>query len=131
MTEVREPARPPMKAKGLLILSIVLLVTAGQARAERIFYRSSLWLESSSSVQHLSLVGVLRAWERLARAAETERLPYRQQEFARLHRCLVGSAFRTQDLLDRLTVFSFSHLDRSYYSLTDFVAEGLRELCDA
>jgi hypothetical protein len=110
-------------------LLITLILAAGPARAERIFYRASLWLETSPSVQHLSLVGVLQAWERLARAAERERLPHRQQAFAQLHRCLGRRGYATPALLERLTAFSLENPDGVYYSLSDFAAEALRPLC--
>jgi hypothetical protein len=114
----------------LLVLALALvLLAAGPARAERIFYRSSLWLETSPGVQHLSLVGVLQAWERLARVAEREPLPVRQQAFVVLHRCLARRGYPTPALLERLTAFGLENPDGVYSSLSDFAAEGLRALC--
>ncbi|HXF96028.1 MAG TPA: hypothetical protein VNI61_07975 [Gemmatimonadales bacterium] len=118
-----------MMAKGLLLLLALVVVAADPARAERIFYRASLWLETSASVQHLSLVGVLQAWERLARIAEREVLPARQQAFVQLHRCLGRRGYATPALLERLTAVSLENPDGVYYSLSDFAAEALRPLC--
>ncbi|MCL6639946.1 MAG: hypothetical protein K6T92_01095 [Candidatus Rokubacteria bacterium] len=117
-------------AKALPFFCLALaLLAAAPARAERIFYRASLWLETSAPVQHLSLVGVLQAWERLARAADRETLQHREQAFAELHRCLDRRGYATPALLERLTVFSLENPDGVYYSLSDFAAEALRPLC--
>lgn len=116
------------KAVAFFCLALVV-VAADPVRAERIFYRASLWLETSAPVQHLSLVGVLQAWERLARAADRETLPHRQRAFAELHRCLGRRGYGTPALLERLTAFSLENPDGVYYSLSDFAAEALRPLC--
>lgn len=128
-TKVRLADKRKM-AKALAFLCFALtLLPAAPARAERIFYRASLWLETSPPVQHLSLVGVLQAWERLARIAEREVLPARQQAFVQLHRCLGRRGYATPALLERLTAFSLENPDGVYYSLSDFAAEALRPLC--
>ncbi len=118
-----------MRPSRLLLGLAFCLLAAQSAQAERIFYWSGMWLETSAPVQHLSLLGVLRGWERLASAAEREPLPPRSQAFVRLHHCVGGRAYSTSALLERLTAFSLQHPDRAYYSLSDFVAEAFRELC--
>lgn len=35
----------------------------------------------------------------------------------------------TDELLERVTAFASAHPDRLYYSLSDFIAEGLKGLC--
>jgi len=123
----------PTSARRKLLLPLIVLLLAWTcprpASADRIFYAGGLWLETSPSVQRLSLQGVLRGWEALAEAGAANRLSPRQLPFVRLHHCLVGGGQSTDALLEKVTVFSFSHPDRVYYSLTDFLAEALRDLC--
>ena len=116
--------------KGVRLLLVVLLFTwAGRAEAGRIFYRGGTWLETSTGVQRLSLLGVLRAWERTAEVAEGEAPSLRQREAVRLYDCLIRTSRSTDELLERITAFSFTDPDRVFYSLSDFVAEGLKGLC--
>ncbi|MBI4608926.1 MAG: hypothetical protein HY726_07960 [Candidatus Rokubacteria bacterium] len=111
-----------------LLLPLCLLAASVQlAPAERIFYRGGLWLETSASVQRLSLHGVLEAWERIARSAEAGELSLRQREAVRLHECLTRRSHG--ELLERVAELSRAQPDRVYYSLSDFIAEGLKDLC--
>lgn len=118
-----------MKRSFLLAFLILASAWPGAAGAQRIFYRSGTWLEASPSVQRLSLLGVLQAWERLAESVEEGRSSLRQREALRLHDCLTGGSRSTAELLEQVTAFSLAHPDRVYYSLTDFIAEGLKNLC--
>ncbi len=118
-----------MRPSRLLLGLALCTLAAHEAHAERIFYRSGMWLETSAPVQHLSLLGVLQAWERLARAPGPDPLPVRYRAFVGLHHCLAARGESTPALLDRVTLFSLRRPDRTYYSLTDFIAEALRELC--
>jgi hypothetical protein len=118
------------RATGCALLALVCAPAwAGSAEADRIFYRGGTWLETSAAVQRLSLLGVLRGWEQVAETGGTAALSRRQREALRLHDCLTGSSRSTDELLDRITAFSFAHADRLYYSLSDFITEGLRDLC--
>ncbi|MBI4587853.1 MAG: hypothetical protein HY725_03360 [Candidatus Rokubacteria bacterium] len=119
----------------LLGFAFALILPAGAA-ADRIFYRGEIWLETSPSVQHLSLVGVLRAWEEVAaevrkpaRAGETP--SGRQREVLRLHECLTAGSRRSTEELLQVVVTTFGALEpeRVFYSLSEFIAEALRELC--
>lgn len=40
-----------------------------------------------------------------------------------------GSSRSHAELLERVTAFSLAYSDRLYYSLSDFIAEGLKDLC--
>lgn len=112
------------------VLALILLSAwPAPVMAERIFYRSEIWRETSSSVQRLSLLGVLRAWERMAETADTGALSLRQREALRFHDCLTRGSHSTDELLERVTAFASAHPDRLYYSLSDFIAEGLKGLC--
>jgi len=113
----------------LLLLLVLISPWPGAAGAERIFYRSGTWLETSPAVQRLSLLGVLQAWERMAESTVTDTLSLRQQEAMRFHDCLRASSRSTDELLEQVTAFSFTRPDQVYYSLTDFIAEGLKALC--
>lgn len=113
----------------LLMIPILVSTWPGPVSADRIFYQSGLWLETSAPVQRLSLLGVLRAWEVLAETGPAHRLSPRQHPFVRLHHCLKASAHTTDALLEQVTVFSFTRPDRIYYSLSDFMAETLKDLC--
>lgn len=113
-----------------MVLSMFLVSAwTASAMADRIFYRSETWRETSSSVQRLSLLGVLRAWERMAETADTGALSLRQREALHLHDCLTRGSHSTDELLERVTAFASAHPDRLYYSLSDFIAEGLKGLC--
>lgn len=101
----------------------------GPAWPERIFYQSATWLETSPAVQRLSLRGVLRGWEEVAMQSEGEPASPRLREFVRLHACLAARADTLEELLERLARFGARRPGRTYYSLADFVGEGLRELC--
>lgn len=114
----------------VLLLPLALALAWPRAAvAERIFYRGGVWLETSAQVQRLSLHGVLRAWERLAEAAPAGQLSLREREALRLQHCLTGGSHSFTGLLERVTAFSFAFPDRLYYSLSDFITEGLRGLC--
>jgi hypothetical protein len=117
------------RALGSLLIGLALAAWPLEARGDRIFYRSALWLETSPGVQRLSLLGVLQAWETLAGRDPGEPLPFRQREFVRLHECLQARGHTTDDLLARLTRFSQAHPERTFYSFTDFATEALRPLC--
>lgn len=113
---------------------LVVLVAAPPARADRIFYRAGTWLETSPAVQRLSLAAVVRGWERLAAQAEEgafERAPTpRQREAARLTACLVGPPAYPLDAVQRgVSAFAMADPARLFYSLSDFVAAALRDLC--
>ncbi len=118
--------------KGARFLPVLFLLPAwfDAAEADRIFCRGGSWLETSSSVQRLSLLGVLRGWEQVAQVAAGDALSLRQREALRLQDCLARNSYSTDELLSRITAFSFAHPDRVYYSLSDFIAEGLKPLCE-
>lgn len=113
----------------------LLLAAAFDARADRIFYRAGTWLETSPAVQRLSFEGVLRGWERVASEVEEaamsgQPLSRREREVLRLTDCLTGPARRpTGDLLGRVTAFAAADPDRVFYSLSDFLAASLKDLC--
>jgi len=106
-----------------LLLPLCLLAPS-PAAADRIFYRGEVWLETSAGVQRLSLLSVLRGWERVAESAGAGTLSLRQREAVRLHRCL--SARPVEELLERVTSFGLAGPERVHYSLSDFIrgAEG-------
>ncbi|MBI2466464.1 MAG: hypothetical protein HYV62_01380 [Candidatus Rokubacteria bacterium] len=124
-----------MRAAALALLAVLGL--AGEARADRIFYRARTWLETSPAVQRLSLDGVLRGWERVATEVEEaamadQPLSRRQREALRLTDCLAERARRgAAELLERATAFAAAEPDRIFYSLSDFLAAALKALCPA
>lgn len=67
--------------------------------------------------------------ERMAESTVTDTLSPRQREAMRFHDCLRASSRSTDELLEQVTAFSFARPDQVYYSLTDFIAEGLKALC--
>lgn len=127
--------RAGLAAATALLASAVVALPTPPASAERIFFRGETWLETSPSVQHLSLVGVLRAWERIAREALSvagPALSRREREAIRLYDCLLAPSPRPVDeLLRVVTAFGAKDPERVFYSLSDFIGEGLRQLCPA
>lgn len=107
----------------------LLLALPGPAAGDRIFYAGRTWLETSPAVQRLSLHGVFRAWGQLAEAAEERPLSVREEAFVRLHRCVTATGHTTGELIEWITAVGRRAPARTYYSLSDFVAESLRELC--
>lgn len=118
-----------MKRALSLLFPILLALWPAPAPAERIFYRSEIWLGTSPAVQRLSLHGVLEGWERMAEGAGAGALSLRQREALRFHDCLAANSRSFEELLDRITAFSLARPDQVYYSLSDFIAEGLKGLC--
>ncbi len=109
-------------------LAGILCLVASPAAAQRIFYPSRLWLDTSAAVQRLSLLGVLEAWRAQAEREGALPLSHRQREVVRLHECLLAEGHRVDDLVAQLTRFG-REAERTFYSLGDFVSEGLRPLC--
>jgi len=124
-----------MAVFALLLGFAVALLLPAEPAAERIFYRAEIWLETSPRVQHLSLVGALRGWEKVAIEARQAAvaggaLSKRQREILRLQECVRGRSPRsTEELLRVVTVFAAREPERVFYSLSDFIAEGLKEFC--
>lgn len=118
-----------MTAHRLVLVVLALLpLFPGLARADRAFYRGGTWIETSLAVQRLSLFGVLRAWEELAKA-DAEDLSFRRREAVRLRDCLVKARRSSDELLDRARSLSRAFPERPYYSLSDFLAEAFKDLC--
>jgi hypothetical protein len=118
-----------MKRRAVLLCLIVASLWPGAASADRVFYRSGVWLETSAGVRRLSLLGVLRAWEQLAETAAPGSLSLRQREAMRLHDCLIRTARSHDEMLERVTSLSRAYPDRIHYSLSDFIADGVKDLC--
>lgn len=117
------------RGAGSGVFALLLLTVPAPGDAERIFYLARTWLETSSEVRRLSVLGVLRGWEELARSAVRAPLSPRMEQFATLHECLSQPEWPVEYLLTHLERFARRHPQRVFYSLSDFVAEALRELC--
>lgn len=123
------------EALGLAILGLIVLAGSLDARADRIFYRAATWLETSAEVQRLSLLGVLRGWERLAVEAERTAVAgggptHRQRAAARLTDCIGAEAHAVLvDVQARVTAFAAADPERIAYSLSDFIAAALAAVC--
>ncbi|MGH7321458.1 MAG: hypothetical protein ACRELA_17780 [Candidatus Rokuibacteriota bacterium] len=119
------------------IVGALLVGTAADAAADRIFYRADTWLETSPDVQRLSVIGVLNGWARVAAEAEEAALAgvapsHRQREAFRLIDCLTGPTRRAvPEIQERVTAFASVDPTRVFYSLSDFLAASLQSVCPA
>ena len=118
-----------------MVLLLVALVGSAHAGGSRLFYRSSIWLETSPAVQRSSLAEVLTAWrttadEVLERAVGGEPLTVREREALRLTDCVAGSASPDFEAIQaRLTAYALAHPQKVFSSIADFVASALGSLC--